>query len=237
MSYLFKYVSLRDLRRISDIIFHNRLYAPSYLQMNDPMEAYLNFKPLSDNNSEKEKEKKSRRKVSDLRSRTKLCCLSKANPFTRDGIPMWAHYADGFAGACLILEVDNQEDWQVIEVEYKDDIPKMENNCELSECFRYKMSYWEYEQEVRYFRVFNEQDNNCYFNNIKFVKAILGYKVDNEMMEMIRAIVDRKTNGRRCSYLKRKVSIKDERVYRLTKERTKNIIINGKDEELSSLFE
>lgn len=41
MSYLYKYRSLKDMKRFIDILMNRRLYASKYLDLNDPMEGFF----------------------------------------------------------------------------------------------------------------------------------------------------------------------------------------------------
>ena len=89
---LYKYKSLTDFEFVADILINKRLYAAHYKELNDPLEGA--FSPDEDTEYNKLIEKK----MDEIR----VCSLSTDmnNPL------LWAHYADGFKGVCIEIEVD-----------------------------------------------------------------------------------------------------------------------------------
>lgn len=90
---LYKYKSLANFEFVADILLNKRLFAADFKNLNDPMEGDLNRDYTS---SEYYKI------ITDEMSKIKMCSLSSDmnNPI------LWAHYADGFKGICIEVEID-----------------------------------------------------------------------------------------------------------------------------------
>ena len=82
---LYKYVSLK---RVADILNHQRLYLSDGTNFNDPFEITVT-----------DKEKRQTRRVEGLH------ILSLTNSFRNKLI--WSHYTDSHKGACLTVKVPN----------------------------------------------------------------------------------------------------------------------------------
>lgn len=90
---LYKFKSLADFEFVADIIMNNRLYAADFRSLNDPMEGlfhnYGSKKSIIDS-------------IDAAKQKHLVCSLSKdcTSPL------LWAHYADGFKGVCIEVEVN-----------------------------------------------------------------------------------------------------------------------------------
>jgi hypothetical protein len=109
----------------------------------------------------------------------KICSLST------DWKPIlqWAHYADGFKG--LAIEIEMREE-NLNEVEYKDRIPTVNNSKvgtnPAKTILSFKHSSWAYEKE---YRVIN---NSKYFplsNGDKITRIIIGHRMDNNLKTVL----------------------------------------------------
>lgn len=225
---LYKYVSLEDIQHIEwleDIIKKNRLFCQTYLYMNDPMDAYFDFEPLSEDNRERDKEV--RLDMSKMRARTVMCSLSKTAPTEKAALLMWVHYAKTFKGACLEVEVSEQEGWTGFDVEYVGALKKVQNDIDdFTSCFKQKLSPWQYERESRFIKTLDSKrdigtDN---YLNIKLTKITLGYNVSDTILQGIRKMVRKYQKVSVCDKV---IGIPDtEFVCRLTKTAVMQIMIS-----------
>ena len=135
---LYKYRSLSNLKRIIEIILDKKIYASRYKNLNDPMEGYYSY------NKDVAPYKK---EINKLKERSLICSFSKSQYI---GL-LWIMYADEGRGCCLEMEI-TKNTWERVEVDYKNQIPKITDskNINIQNIFKCKSSIWEYEQEVRY---------------------------------------------------------------------------------------
>ncbi len=158
---LYKYKSLHNFEYVAEIICNNRFYAAQYYDLNDPMEGLFNC----DEGTKKEY-------IDDIKEgkqKLRICAFSKdfQNPL------LWAHYADGFKGICIKVEIDeNYPDFEIMEVEYSDQRICFNNNvARLRREFprlilRQKAEEWSVEKEVRLL------SSNEYIQNGTKIKSI-----------------------------------------------------------------
>lgn len=105
------------------------------------------------------------------KQKLRICAFSK----DRKNILLWAHYADGFKGVCIEvdLEVPQWEDYEIVTVEYSSRRVSFSNNARrlVSEMPRIilsqKSSVWKYEKEVR------TLSRDEYIHNGASIKSIL----------------------------------------------------------------
>lgn len=135
---LYKYRSLSNLKRIIEIALDEKIYASRYKNLNDPMEGYYSYS---------EDIKPYRKEINKLKERSLICSFSKSQYI---GL-LWVMYADEGRGCCLEIEV-KKNSWERVEVDYKDQIPKITDSKDINiqNIFKCKPSIWKYEQEVRY---------------------------------------------------------------------------------------
>ena len=134
----YKYRSLKNSEFFLDILLNNRLYAATYLDLNDPMEGHYLY-AAGTLNEEMYAE------LQNQRMKTKICSLTKNG----DNLLMWSHYADGGRGVLLGLDVAGDP---VEDVIYRERFPVFFQDCRTgSELFKYKISAWSYEEEARVF--------------------------------------------------------------------------------------
>jgi hypothetical protein len=117
------------------------------------------FELASVNLAEKDVRSKQRKWASAIEPQLGLVCFSKGwrHPL------MWAHYANSGTGACLVVDVDqeNLQDVNYIQ-ERQSSAPKFEFPSETAKEFRVfcatKARYWAYEMEVRLFVARSHRD-------------------------------------------------------------------------------
>lgn len=157
---LYKYRSLNNLKRLIEIIVDNKLYASKYNKLNDPMEGYYTY---NKNTS------KYRREINQIKKDALICSLSQS---PNVGL-LWIMYADEGRGCCLEVEVNDDNSWTMVDVEYKNTIPCIDSKSDISleNIFKYKSSIWDYEKETRYIK----ESSKMYKLPVKVKKIYLGY--------------------------------------------------------------
>ena len=150
---LYKYKSLENFEFSADILLNNRLYAADFRELNDPMEGMFTYN--------KDEELDFINQIVDEKRKLRICSLAKdmTNPI------LWAHYANGFRGICIELEIDmDNPNIDLVELQYSMFTPIAEKGYKDSrEGKEYKASdwarlalegkfeEWNYEREFRLF--------------------------------------------------------------------------------------
>jgi hypothetical protein len=159
----------KALKYVLDIIENKQLYCSKHTELNDPMEGMYNqyylFKPDFPL-TEVEK------KVDNLR----ICALS----FEWNSPLMWAHYANGFNGCVLEIELPDNDD-DIRKIIYSDETSiRIEEKLSPFQIAKMrlerKISVWSYEKEVR---VFCKLPNYPLKTSVK--RVILGLNVAQDV--------------------------------------------------------
>ena len=163
---LYKYRSLKDLRRFVDILINKRLYASNYKELNDPMEGALSYNTSIEY-------KKIAKSIREEKEKTLICSLSKNYV---NGL-MWSIYADQHKGCCVEVEVKSKF-WDCVEIDYSKDMLQFDDVLEIdiNKIFGYKSVQWQHEEEVRYLRTIASKRTSHYVS-IKINKVYLGIRV------------------------------------------------------------
>ena len=142
---VYKYRSLRNFDFVADIICNRRFYAAPFFELNDPMEGLFEY-PADTKKEYIAAIVKGKRKL-------RICSFSKDpnNPL------LWAHYADGFRGVCIEVDLQSlqREDCKIVPVKYPPTRSRFSNDAKelvdrMPEKFlSRKSTAWEYEKEVR----------------------------------------------------------------------------------------
>jgi hypothetical protein len=107
----YKFRSSAQIARALDIIFEQRLHCADWSTFNDPREGFFHYSPAD------------RQKLNALRlakQRYRICCLSK----TMESRLLWAHYASGFDGLAIQVELpDDDHPITIHDVNYEDVLP------------------------------------------------------------------------------------------------------------------
>ena len=162
---LYKYKSLHNFGHVAEIICENRFYAAQYYELNDPMEGLFYY--------EEGTKKEYIDEIKEGKKRLRICSFSKdpRNPL------LWAHYANGFKGICIEVEIDKQSPaldiFDIAKVEYSAVRIHFTNKAtrirrELPRIIlRQKAKEWSDEKEVRLL------SNSEYIQHGIKIKAIL----------------------------------------------------------------
>lgn len=147
-----------------------RLYAASYDELNDPMEGYFLFDSSTD--------AKVREYLRDKRKRTAICSLSKNYTNTL----MWSFYGEDHKGICIKLAVTSK-DWIKRIINYDNMLPTLtDDSSKFLNLLSSKSKHWEYEDEVRYLRIFESQDKmkKSRYISIYIDSIYLGYRMSKK---------------------------------------------------------
>ena len=142
---LYKYRSLRKFDFVADILCHQRFHTSSFFDLNDPMEGLFEY-PESTKQEYIDAIVEGKRKL-------RICAFSK----DCKNILLWAHYADGFKGICIEVDVNKSKlkNCKIVTVEYSSQLVSFSNNHRhrVDEMPRIILSkknkVWKYEKEVR----------------------------------------------------------------------------------------
>ncbi len=143
----YKFRSANELHYALDIIFNNRLHCSDWRKLNDPMEGQFGYSYRTTDEHDHSEEVT---KIISHKRGFLICSLSR----TFNSHLLWAHYASGFSG--LAIEVELPEDAHDVKVvEYRgvfghvlfDSVIDPEQAAEQILSSKYKE--WAYEQEVR----------------------------------------------------------------------------------------
>ena len=90
---LYKYMALHPFAHEADILLGRRFHTAQFFDLNDPMEGLFSYPPQTKD------EYLERLRIG--KETLRICAFSKdwRNPV------LWAHYADGFRGVCIEVEV------------------------------------------------------------------------------------------------------------------------------------
>lgn len=165
-----------------DVFKNSRLFMGNYKEQNDPMEAI--YEADADINPYIED-------IRNAKPHTRMCCLSKVGT----DVLMWAHYADSHKGCCVEFNIDSctpsssvhDDEIELVinpsmvkDIVYFPHIEKPKGNDYkeiLLSILNHKLSPWEYEQEVRYVKLFWGDDidrNTKVFLKVHITKVLLG---------------------------------------------------------------
>jgi len=173
---LYKYRSFQEFDFVADILREQRFHTSSFFDLNDPMEGLFEY-PRGTKQKYIEAIVKGKRKL-------RICSFSK----DRKNVLLWAHYADGFKGICI--EVDLREpqldSYEIATVEYSPQLFFFSNNARhlVNEMpriiLRKKNKVWKYEKEVR-----TLSKEEYIHNGVSIKKVLLGLRTPDNLKENI----------------------------------------------------
>ena len=166
-----------------DILTKQRLYCSTYNQLNDPYEGIFGVKhpelgskgPNVEYFRKKDKFWENHKKEI---SKFRLCSLSKK----KDKILMWSHYAGGFKGYCIEIDVPCSAK-NFYPVKYKKSMTKYKFK-DFQDYLTIKINCWKDEEEVRYLTK-NKYLDVSGKEGIKISKIFLGQYVDSPFISLL----------------------------------------------------
>jgi hypothetical protein len=179
----YKFRSASQLHFALDIILNSRLHCSDWRELNDPMEGQFGYSYRTTDEQDHAEE------VAEIISHKRdllICSLSK----TFDCHLLWAHYASGFAG--LAIEVQLPDDGHNVRVvEYRGAFAHVifdrVLNPELAaeQILASKYHEWAYEQEVRIL-----QAGEWYPLQTPVKRVIAGHRMHPAVFEALRIICE-----------------------------------------------
>lgn len=164
-----------------DIILNNRLYCADWQLMDDPMEGSFTYSHSPDNQDEYNDKAY---EILDEKKRRRVCSLS----LTCDVRLLWAHYASGFSGLAIVLEVPDDSS-NVKVVEYISSIAHVPmasyrgSPDVVDEILSTKHEEWSYEREVRIL-----QEDVWFRLNKPIRRVICGYRMNHAMYQALEIV-------------------------------------------------
>ena len=177
---LYKYRSLSNFEHAADIILNDRLYCPTYNELNDPFEGLflalwtVSFKNIS------LKKFAFPTKLEETLTRTRVCSLSSSISDVR----LWSYYAHGHKGIALEIDFTGIES-HIHEVIYSANLRQFKNSTP-QEVLSHKTNHWDYEAE---YRIIHDKK---YFPINKRIKTIyLGHRISDTHRDLLKKMMSK----------------------------------------------
>ena len=182
---LYKFREPSQIEFTLDIMFNDRLYCADWTMLNDPMEGQFVYSHRSTDEVDRSAH------LDDIRTEKKkvrICSLSS----TYDSHLLWAHYADGFSGVAIEVDIpDNHPSLVKMEyggvftnVNFQDiNVPRET----ARRIFASKYIDWSYEKE---FRILHGEHFFELPNPVR--RIIVGHRMNPSLFEALRIICERK---------------------------------------------
>jgi hypothetical protein len=171
-----------------DIIFNSRLYCADWSRLNDPMEGSFVY---SHSSSDETDYKSVVQEIIEKKQQIRICSLSK----TFDCHLLWAHYASGFDGMAVEIELPDGDN-RIKDVIYRGVFGHLAMNSRLDpskaaqEVLSSKYSEWKYEQELR---ILNHSEFFQLTHPIR--RVIAGHRMKPALFEALKIICKSKGVG------------------------------------------
>jgi hypothetical protein len=181
----YKFRSSSQLPFALDIVFNNRLYCSDWSNLNDPMEGMFVYHHHGSKGRDLKEEVA---QIIKHKKQLKVCSLSK----TFDCHLLWAHYASGFDGLAIEVELPDQSP-VIKQVEYRGVFASVSLDNPIppaqaaERVLSSKYQEWSYEQEVRVL-----QSNEWYQLPTPVRRIIAGHRMNPALFEALRIICERK---------------------------------------------
>lgn len=181
----YKFRSPSQLPYALDIILNDRLRCADWRRLNDPMEGMFVYSYRSTD------ERDYSEQVDDIvrnKRRLLVCSLSQ----TFDSHLLWAHYAAGFEGLAIEVELPNHSP-KVKLVKYRGVFAQvsigdtLDTSQAAEEILSSKYREWKYEQEVRIL-----QSDEWYQLQSSVKRVIAGHRMNPALFEALRIICESK---------------------------------------------
>lgn len=185
---MYKYKAINTVTQfihLLDVLKNNRIFFPSYQELNDPLESNtteINLQGYAGISIEKNADIEDRYVIQE---KQKYHILSMST--TCRSPLMWAHYADNYKGVCLCFSSENTFR-NMVEVEYSTKrneynmvSPDMIKNL-VNKSFIRKQSEWSYEHELRLIERSEESEQKFInFSHDELKGIIFGHNMSDEI--------------------------------------------------------
>ena len=163
---------------------NHKLWSSTYKELNDPMGGVFQYDPDF-------KGSNFIRMLQSQEQHTYICALSKTY---KNGL-MWSFYANEHKGCCIELEPNTSvKDWHFLNVDYVLNIATInKDNATVENVLSKKSSQWEYEQEVRFIRTVDADDNSNRkrYLRIKISRIFLGIRMTPKDKKFIHKLINK----------------------------------------------
>ena len=196
---LYKYRSLSNFEHVADIILNDRLYCPTYNELNDPFEGlFLQLWTLSF--MVKNQTYAFPKKLEETLTKTRVCSLSSSISDVR----LWSYYADGHKGIALEIDFTGIES-HIHEVIYSANLQRFKNSTP-HELLSHKTNHWEYEAE---YRIIHDEK---YFPINKRIKTIyLGHRISDTHRDLLKKMISNEIAIYSTQLNTRKIQVESEK--------------------------
>ncbi|MDX1699008.1 MAG: DUF2971 domain-containing protein [Melioribacteraceae bacterium] len=173
----YKFRSSEQIAFAFDIIIKRRLYCSDWKDLNDPMEGMYAYNHSGNTDIIAERVKGIRKS----KEQYKICSLSE----TFDSHLLWAHYAGGFNGVAIELNLPDN-DSNIKKVEHRGVYGYVDMNDFTSEeeaartILFSKYDAWKYEKEIR---ILNR--TNWYNLDNQVTRVIAGHRMSSALFEVL----------------------------------------------------
>ncbi len=193
---LYKFKKLDNMERLISLLESGQFYCSDFRKLNDPMEGAFNVGNLQLCDSERISEYC--RKIYDIKTKKRILSLSAGAKF----VYMWAHYAEGFSGVAIEVEI-NTDDYRqaskrlfnnekslykvkyVKTIETIDKDALVDNETVVYKALTTKLHDWRMEKEFRYI-----QDSEI--KELTITNVFFGMRVDKEKELKIKEVCFKK---------------------------------------------
>ncbi|MCB0252583.1 MAG: DUF2971 domain-containing protein [Anaerolineae bacterium] len=176
---VYKFRSLQNFEHVADIFCNHRFYAAQFFDLNDPMEGMFHAKP--------DTKKEYLEKIHEGKRNLRICSFSQ----DFRNLLLWAHYADGFKGICIEVELNDWPDQEVTNVHY--DSYRLIFSNDQGQYAHYwptmilkeKNTAWKYEKEIRILT----KKEFVTFPGVEIKSVLLGHRTSDSIREALFRLV------------------------------------------------
>lgn len=180
----YKFRSADRMEFVFDILFNQRLYCAEWHTLNDPVEGVFVYSHSGQNREAAEDFMKV---VQEEKTHLRVCSLSK----TLDSHLLWAHYAGGFSGVAIEVELDENEP-EIVDMSYRgvfagvNESENVDPAIVAREVLSSKYDAWAYEQELRILTT-----ETFYKPNFPIKRVIAGHRMPSALFDALRIVCER----------------------------------------------
>ncbi len=177
MTQAYKFRSAAQIAYAFDIIINKRLYCSDWRNLNDPMEGLFTYGTNAGNEPEASQKVKG---IVKAKKQYKVCSLAG----TFDSHLLWSHYAGGFDG--VAIEINLPQSHHIRPIEYRGVFAYVDMNEFTSEeeaakqILFSKNQEWAYEKEIRILH-----DNEWFELDRPVSKVIAGHRMPRALFDVL----------------------------------------------------
>lgn len=178
----YKFRSASSAEFIFDILINHRIYCADWTKLNDPLEGQ--FVTFAQKDA-RELFDQAVREIGYAKKKYRVCSLSE----TFDSHLLWAHYADGFNGVAIGIDLPESENIQ--KVEYRGVFAPVDLDLYVDpdqtarKILFSKYDAWNYEREIRILH------DGTYFPLKGRIKSVIaGHRLGSALSDTIQAICE-----------------------------------------------